>query len=142
MAPRTRRRREVLLPWESNRLRFTRLLSNQRWKALLAMLVILGSLGAMWSVAEHRARVRVTEAAIAEVHRAIAAFRADVGRCPRSTVELVHPPRAGARYLSKIPDDGWGNTLLIRCPSRDDPTRSEVVSAGPSGSFLIDDNIY
>jgi hypothetical protein len=142
MAIRTRRRREVLLPWERSRLRYTELLSSQRWKALLAAVLALGALWAMWRVAQHRERVRVTETAIAEVHRAIAAFRADVGRCPRSTIELVHPPRSGSRYLSKIPDDGWGNTLFIRCPSREDSSRADVVSAGPSASFLIDDNIY
>jgi hypothetical protein len=142
MAPRTRRRREVLLPWERSHLRYAELLSSQRWKALLAAVLALGALVAMWRVAEYRERVRVTETAIAEVHRAIAAFRADVGRCPRSTIELVHPPRSGSRYLGKIPDDGWGNTLFIRCPSREDPARAEVVSAGPSGSFLVDDNIY
>jgi hypothetical protein len=142
VATRTKRRREVLLPWERSPLRLAELLSSQRWKTLLLAAAVIGALAVMWKVAEHRARVRVTEAAIAEVHKAIAAFRADVGRCPRSTVELVHPPRSGARYLSKVSEDGWGNTLFIRCPSREDPNRAEVVSAGPSGSFLIDDNIY
>ena len=142
MPSRTRRRREVLLPWERGNLQLTELVTRQRWTALLLALLTFGALFAAWKTAQYRARLRVTEAAIAEVHRAIAAFRADVGRCPRSTVELVHPPRVGTRYLSKIPDDGWQHPLYIRCPSRGDPNRAEVVSAGPSGSLLIDDNIY
>lgn len=137
-----KRRREILLPWERSSIRFTELLSSQRWKALLLTALALGSLLAVWNVAQHRYRMRVTQTAIAEAQRAVAAFRADMGRCPRSTVELVHPPRAGARYLSKIPDDGWGRTLYIRCPSRTDFNSADVISAGPSGNFFSEKNIY
>ena len=142
MAARTKRRREVLLPWERSATRLAELVSSQRWKTLLFSALALGALAATWKVAQYRAKVRITQEAIADVHRAIAAFRADVERCPRSTVELVHPPRSGTRYLSKIPDDGWERPLYIRCPSRNDTNSADVISAGPSGSFLTDDNIY
>lgn len=92
--------------------------------------------------AEQRQRVRETRAAIAEVKRSIAAFRADLGRCPHSLHELMHPPRSGQRYLRRIPVDGWGQAFWVRCPGRYDPEGVDVVSAGPSGSFLEDDNLH
>ncbi len=111
------------------------------WRGLtlfgaLALLVL-----AAWRVAERRTRIRTTRANIAEVERAVAAFRAEMGRCPRNKTELVHPPRGGARYLTEVPADGWGRELFVRCPSPYDPNAAEVVSAGPSGVFSKDDNI-
>jgi len=70
-----------------------------------------------------------------------ALFRAEVGRCPHSTVELVHPPRAAAQYLTEVPSDGWGRPLHVRCPGRLPGDPADVVSGGPSGSFSIDDSI-
>ena len=79
--------------------------------------------------------------AITEARRAVSTFRAEVGRCPRSTTELVHPPRSRTRYLRRTPKDGWGRQLYVRCPAYDDPDGAEIVSAGPSGSLLKADNI-
>jgi len=134
--------RTVLLPWERKRALLSELFSARRWRATLALLLAGGFL--MWSLdrASERANVRTTRAALAEAQRAVAAFRTQVGRCPRSLVELVHPPKSGARYLTETPVDGWGHELLVQCPARRDPTSAEVISAGPSGSFLVDDNIY
>lgn len=138
---RKRNGRAVLLPWERQRAWLSGLFSARRFGPLLLLLLIGGF--AAWSlqVADRRARVRTTRAAIAQVQRAVSSFRAEIGRCPRSTVELVHPPKAGARYLMEIPSDGWERELYVRCPGRNDPDSAEVISAGPSGSFLIDDNI-
>jgi hypothetical protein len=129
------------LPWERQRAWLSELLSGRRWRSVLLTLalVLLGVLALQ--VADRRARVRTTRAGIADVQRAVSAFRAEMGRCPRSTTELVHPPRAGARYLLEVPSDGWGRELYVRCPSPLDPNAAEVVSAGPSGSFGDDDNI-
>lgn len=91
--------------------------------------------------AEHRQRVVETRATIAEIKRAISSFRADMGRCPQSIHELMHPPRSGRRYLRRIPVDGWERAFWVRCPGRYDPDGADVVSAGPSGSLLDDDNI-
>ena len=78
--------------------------------------------------------------AIAQLKRALDRFRTEIGRCPTSDMELLHPPTTRARYLSSMPRDGWGRPLAMRCPGYfdEDP---EVLSAGPSGSFLTDDNI-
>ena len=110
----------------------------------LGALLLLGTavlVRLAWGVADRRDRERVTRASIAEVQRAITAFRAEVGRCPHSTIELVHPPRAGAQYLSELPRDGWGRPLYVRCPGRNPSDTAEVLSAGPSGSFSVDDNL-
>lgn len=131
----------VLLPWERRRVWFAELRSGRRFRALVGALLLGMLVIAAFRFADERARVRTTRASIAEVQRAIAAFRAEMGRCPRSRTELVHPPRAGARYLDEIPSDGWGRELFIRCPAHDDPSAVEVISAGPSGSLSNDDNI-
>ena len=131
----------ILLPWERRRAWLTELSSGRRWRGvalgvLSASLVVLA-----YRVADRHGRIRSTRASIAQVQRAIAAFRAEMERCPRSKTELVHPPRAGAQYLTEIPTDGWGRELLVRCPSPTDPSGAEIISAGPSGSFSSDDQI-
>jgi type II secretory pathway pseudopilin PulG len=131
----------LLLPWERQRAWLSQLLSARRWRSLIGSLALALLVVAALQVADRKSRVRATRAAIAEVQRAVTAFRAEMGRCPRSTTELVHPPRAGARYLLEAPTDGWGRELYVRCPSPHDPTAAEVISAGPSGSFSENDNI-
>jgi hypothetical protein len=131
----------VLLPWERRRAWFAELRSGRRVRALLLLLALFGFVHFSFRVAGERTRVRTTRASIAEVQRAITAFRAEMGRCPRSKAELVHPPRTGAHYLDEVPNDGWGQELFIRCPAPRDPSSAEVISAGPSGSFSIDDNV-
>lgn len=141
-APRRKRSGpSVMLPWERRGSWHGGLGTARRVRALLLTLVACGIGAWGYQVADQRSRVRSTRAGIAEVQRAVAAFRAEVGRCPRSSVELVHPPKAGAKYLDEIPSDGWGQELYVRCPGRRDPGGAEVISAGPSGSFLKDDNI-
>ena len=117
------------------------LLAGRRWKVLVALAVLALVLLLVGRAAQHRQRVHDTRITIADVQRAIAAFRADVGRCPHTVDELLHPPRSGRRYLREVPVDGWGRAFWVRCPGRSDPGGADVVSAGPSGSFLVDDNI-
>lgn len=131
----------VLLPWERKRAFLSQLRSGRRFRALGLALFSVLFITAAFHVGAERARVRQTRASIAEVQRAVSAFRAEMGRCPRSKTELVHPPRAGARYLDEIPSDGWGRELYVRCPSPFDAHEAHVMSAGPTGSFANDDNI-
>jgi hypothetical protein len=133
--------RTVLLPWEGRRAWLSELRSGRRIGALLLGLSLTGLVTWAFAEADSRAKVRSTRAAISETRRAVLAFRAEIGRCPRSVVELVHPPKSGTRYVDDTPMDGWGRELLIRCPGRLDPTAADVISAGPSGSFTTDDNI-
>ncbi|MAQ14332.1 MAG: hypothetical protein CMN30_06005 [Sandaracinus sp.] len=135
------RRSSVALPWEERGSFWRRLLAGPRWKVALVALALVWVGSLLWRAADERARVRQTRLAISETQRAVSAFRSEVGRCPRSTTELLHPPRSRTRYLRNKPRDGWGRQLWVRCPAQGDPDGSEVVSAGPSGDFLEADNI-
>jgi type II secretory pathway pseudopilin PulG len=128
------------LPWERRGGRWRGIVKDTRWQALVgvALLVVL-TIG-FTRYARYRVRVRDTQVAIAQVKQAIDRFRADVGRCPRSDTELLHPPLSQKHYLDSIPRDGWGRSLSIDCPGYFEE-EAEVISAGPSGSLLKDDNI-
>jgi hypothetical protein len=141
MAKQRRGGPSIALPWERRGAWARELLAGRRWKVLLAVAVAALILFAVGRSAEHRQRVHDTRAAADEIQRAITAFRADMGRCPHTLDELLRPPRSGRRYLRDIPVDGWGRAFWVRCPGRYDPGSAEVVSAGPSGSFLLDDNL-
>ena len=137
---RRQQRERVSLPWEQRGGRWRTALNNTRWQALLAvMALVLLSIG-FTRYARHRIRVRDTRVAVAQVKQAIDRFRADVGRCPNSNNELLHPPLSQKHYLDSMPKDGWGRQLTVRCPGYFEEA-AEVISAGPSGSFLKDDNI-
>jgi type II secretory pathway pseudopilin PulG len=141
MASKKRTSRGIALPWEQRGAWMRDLLAGPRWKVAL-LVVVLGIVAwGIWRASVREAEMRETRAAIAEVRRAIESFRTEVGRCPRSTAELVDPPRPGRRYLREIPPDGWGRQLWVRCPARNDPAGADVISAGPSGSFFVDDNV-
>lgn len=140
MAKRSRKR-NVSLPWEERGSFLSELLSLRRWRTLFAIAVALGVILLIWRRADERARTRATRVAIAEVQRAIAHFREDYERCPRSTVELVHPPSNATKYLEAMPRDAWGRELWVRCPGKSDPETADVISPGPSGSLFIDDNV-
>lgn len=131
----------ITLPWEERGAWVRELLAGQRWKVLLLVLALLGAAFLLFRNARHQSRVRQTRIAIADVKRAISTFRSELGRCPNSMVELVRPPDPGTRNLSEVPVDGWGGELWMGCPGHFDPAKADVVSAGPSGSFFIDDNV-
>jgi len=131
----------IRLPWERESVWLGELLTGRRWWLLVGSVLLAGFVVLAYRAADERARTRATRAAIAEARRAVAAFVAELGRCPHSAVELVHPPKAGAHYLNELPVDGWGRALYVRCPGEDPRNVAEVISAGPSGSFLVDDHV-
>lgn len=135
-----KRKRNVRLPWEQRKGWWRRRPSSQ-WQLVLGLAVLAAGAVALWATSRQRSKVRSTRVAIAEVKKAIRDFRTDFGRCPRSPVELVHPPRTNTRYLEELPEDAWGRPLWIHCPGRHRPHLADVVSAGPSGSFTVDDNV-
>lgn len=134
--------RTLPLPWERRRRWLGRLASRSRWRSVLAVAAVILAVVGVWRTALHRHRMHLTHAAVDEVRRSIHAFRADVGRCPESTDELVHPPRTGTRYLRSVPPDGWGRQLFVACPGRRVAGEPDVASAGPSGDFFVDDNVW
>lgn len=131
----------IRLPWERESRWVSDLLSGRRWWTILASIAFAGFVVLAYRAADTRARTRATRAAIAEARRAVAAFVAELGRCPHSTVELVHPPKSGAHYLNELPVDGWGRPLYVRCPGSNSRDVADVISAGPSGSFLKDGHV-
>lgn len=116
------------------------MLTNTRWQVVVATTLLVGLALAFARYAERRVRLRETNVAIAQIKQAIDRFRTDVGRCPSSETELLHPPLPQKHYLDSMPEDGWGRPLHIRCPGYFDE-EADVISAGPSGSLLKDDNI-
>jgi len=137
---RRRQGERVSLPWERRAGRWRGVLRNTRWQALLGLLMLVLLALGFARYARHRIRLRDTQVAIGQVKQAIDRFRADVGRCPSSDAELLHPPLSQKHYLDSMPKDGWGQPLAIRCPGYFGED-AEVISAGPSGSLLRDDNI-
>ncbi|MBX3251494.1 MAG: type II secretion system protein GspG [Myxococcales bacterium] len=136
-----RRKSTVALPWE-RRGSWRQLLGGSRWKVALALGALAGLALALAGYAERRAKVRETRGVVAEVQRAAFRFRTQIGRCPSSLDELAHPPRSGARFLRRVPEDAWGRRLFFRCPGRFDADDIDVLSAGPSGNLFVDDNVF
>ena len=140
MARRRRQRERIALPWERRHGRLRGVVGRTRWQAIVAGLFSAALLVGFARYAENRVRMRNTRVAIAHVKQAIDRFRADVGRCPTSNAELVHPPLSQKHYLDTVPSDGWNQPLHVRCPGHFGD-EADVISAGPSGSLLQDDNI-
>lgn len=137
----SRQRTTLLLPWEHRSRWLQGSFTRSRVQSALIVAIVVAGLCVLYAVCMRHVRQRESRIAIDQVHRAIAAFRRDVHRCPNTTDELIHPPTPGRRYLQELPVDGWGNPLYVRCPGRFDSDQPEVLSAGPSGSFLTDDNV-
>ena len=141
MAKARRARRGIALPWERRGAWIGQLFTRRRFGAVVGTALAIAAVVGLWRTADQRARIQATRAAIAITRQGAAEFREDLGRCPHSTVELVHPPRTGVHYLAELPVDGWGRPLYVRCPGAADPETIDVVSAGPSGDFFADDNV-
>ena len=128
------------LPWERADSILYAVVSGRRvWPLLLMTTATLVLALAYW-VENQRGNLLSTRATLAEVERATHAVVHGIGRCPHSTEELVHPPKSGTRYLAFAPVDAWGNPLRLSC-ALGEQSVIEVMSAGPSGSFLTDDNV-
>ncbi len=130
------------LPWEGRTAWVSGALRGPRWRIVLGGLLIASLALLLIRTASRHQTLSTTRGRIVETRRAVQRFRAQIGRCPNSVTELVHPPRSGLRYLRETPKDAWNNPLYIECPGHNDPDSADVVSAGPSGDFFVDDNIY
>ena len=137
---RRRQRERISLPWERRGGRVRGAVRNTRWQVLVGLLLLAVLAIGFTRYARHRVRIRNTQVAISQVEQAIDRFRSDVGRCPSSDTELLHPPLSQKHYLDSRPREGWGRPLSIQCPGHFEE-EADVISAGPSGSFLKDDNI-
>ena len=142
MAKRRKSQSNIALPWENTKGGFFRYwITGARLFGLALTIVVIALVVVTFRAQEERERVRTTRQAIEEAREALVRFREEFGRCPRSTIELVHPPSSSRHFLREMPKDGWGRELYVECPGYFDPDDVDVISAGRSGSFLIDDNI-
>lgn len=134
-------RSKILLPWE--RVSFLRKLfkGDGRWKPWTLLPFLAFFLWFFGHTVSERQKLRATQTMINQVQHAVFSFRNDLGRCPRSIAELVHPPNRDEGYLRQVPIDGWGKEFYFRCPGQNHKGEADVVSAGKSGSFFVDDNI-
>ncbi len=130
----------LALPWERTNRPLRAPLSGRRLLPILGVFAVCALLAGAYVVGQRRAEVHATRATLAEVARATRAFVADLGRCPQDPSELVHPPKSGMQYLSELPLDAWGRAPHLHC-RLGEHTEIEVLSAGPSGSWLDDDNV-
>jgi hypothetical protein len=124
----------IALPWENRGTTIRRVLAGSRSRTVLAVVAIVGGVFVTYHRSEERRVARITRQTSVEVEQAVVRFREEIGRCPRSLDELLHPPRAGARYLRVPPVDGNGNPLVVRCPAADDPDSVEVAASAPLDS--------
>ena len=131
----------VRLPWEDRR-GIRRFFERSRLALFVGALVLALVATLIARAAGSREARRDTLKTIGTVHAAISRFRMDVGRCPRSMNELMHPPRGRSTYLHGEPKDAWGRAFHIECPAPGDPDAALVISAGPSGDFQQNDNLH
>lgn len=130
------------LPWEKEGSWLRRTFAASRFRATVVLLLVATGAFFVYRHSVRSEEERQTRAAIDQVHRALRVFRAVMGRCPENNTELVHPPRAAARYLRRMPTDAWGHELHVECKNDDPSAELIVMSPGPSGSLFVDDNIY
>ena len=129
-----------MIPWERHGAIVEALRSG--WiKKLLVGAAGVAAIGWVFRHDDTRARIRETRAAITEVERAAARFRADHERCPRGLRELTQPPGGGVPYMRKIPRDGWGRAFDLVCPGRRSADVVDVRSRGPDGTWFGMDEI-
>jgi general secretion pathway protein G len=131
----------IVFPWERRQRRLAVLTRRHTGMIATALVVILFG-WILLRVEARRRAVRSTRATIGNVMRAVEAFRADHdGRCPEGFAELLNPPAGHEPYLARVPKDGWGRDLRMRCPGRKHPETADVRSGGPSGNFEDRDQI-
>ena len=86
-----------------------------RWMSPgLALMILMVVYPVLFTV--YSAFTNYSDGHILTKQQAIDRFRADVGRCPSSDTELLHPPLSQKHYLDSMPTDGWGRPLHIQCP--------------------------
>jgi hypothetical protein len=138
---RKKRVAQLPLPWERTRRPLASGVSLRRLGPTVGLVLGAGSVIGAYALGTRHESVASTRALLAEVRSATRAFVSDVGRCPRDTRELMHPPRTGREYLGEPPVDAWGQPVYLRCIDDAGHLHIEVLSAGPSGSFVDEDNI-
>ncbi|QQR89516.1 MAG: hypothetical protein IPJ88_15145 [Myxococcales bacterium] len=138
-----RHKERIALPWEGQLVRLGDLLGGRRLRVLLMFCLIGATVIFLSHHIEERSRIRTTWAVIHQVEQALYSYRIEQERCPPSILDLIGKEQDNEFGLRAIPRDGWGRELKIVCPNKENDAGGIVVmSAGPSGSFLVNDNLY
>ena len=103
----------IALPWENRGTTIRRVLAGSRSRTVLAVVAIVGGVFVTYHRSEERRVARITRQTSVEVEQAVVRFREEIGRCPRSLDELLHPPRAGARYLRDLGKRYKGDLAMV-----------------------------
>jgi Type II secretion system (T2SS), protein G len=88
--------------------------------------------------ADSSAKIAAARAQLDEITSAWSSFSFSFGRCPQGIDDLVHPP-GGEPLLASSPVDPWGHSYAFMPGA--DGAASQLVSAGPDGELLTDDDL-
>ena len=119
---------------------------------LLLVLVIISILTAIvvpkFTGRVEKARIRATEAQLANFKTAITAFEIESGRFPRtdegldSLVEKPNDVDEWSQQMEYIPKDTWGSEFVYVYPGRRNPSGYGLSSPGPDKQSNTADDIY
>lgn len=119
---------------------------------LLLVLVIIGILAALvvpkFTGRMEKAKIRATEAQLANFKTAITAFEIESGRFPRtdegldSLVEKPNDIDEWSQQMEYIPKDPWGSKFVYVCPGRHNSSGYDLSSLGPDKQSDTADDIH
>lgn len=110
---------------------------------LVEMIVVIAIIGILatlvvvrYSGQTDQAKVAAAKSQLAQLEGAVISFQSNVGRLPKSLVELVEKPSGVSNwqeggYLKgkSVPKDPWGNEYVLKVAGR----RFEILSLGADG---------
>jgi len=92
--------------------------------AIIGML--MGTVGIYALGRLEKSKITNTKMAIKSVEQALVHFQTDnTDSCPKQLQDLVTQ-----KYLTKTPQDAWGQPLIFKCPGEHNPDGADIISKG------------